>query len=293
MKAMSAECTICRQPAVPNGTKKGHALHKCTQCGHLFFWPLPEDTISIYTGDYFQGAKEGFGYQDYDADKEVMTSTFLHYLDLIQKQNPPQGPLLDVGAATGFFLNLARQRDWQVAGVEPSDAAASIGRSKQLDVRTGTLDQELGWGAESFAVITMWDVIEHLRDPHHVLQNVSGLLKTGGILAINTPDASSILSRVLGTNWHLVIPYEHLNLFSCQSLAIALRAHGFEPILVTRIGKKFTLPYVMSTLAHWQGIHLWQWIADWSKRQSWHASGIPINLFDNVFVLARKQSADK
>lgn len=290
---MSEQCTICRQPAAFHGRKKGHALYKCTQCGHVFFWPLPEDTLAIYTEDYFQGAKQGFGYQNYDSDKEVMTSAFFQYLDLIEKHNPPPGQLLDVGAATGFFLNLARQRNWPVAGVEPSDAAAAIGRSKQLDVRTGTLDQDLGWGPETFAVITMWDVIEHLRDPHPVLQKVSALLKPGGLLAINTPDSSSLLSRILGTSWHLVIPYEHLNLFSRRSLDIALRAQQMEPLLVTRIGKKFTLPYVLSTLAHWQGLHFWQTAAGWVERRSWHATGVPINLFDNIFVLARKKGAPR
>ena len=289
VQLMSVECPICGARARDAGNKEGHALHRCTGCRHLFFWPQPERTDHIYNKDYFTGAGGGFGYKDYDRDKAPMVGTFHEYLDRIGAANPPEGRMLDIGAATGFFLNLARERGWKVAGVEVSAAASEMARAKGLDVRTGILEEDHGWTDGEFSAITMWDVIEHMPDPHRTMAEVSRLLRPGGLVAINTPDSGSLLSRALGPRWHLVIPYEHLNLFTRQSLENLLSRHGLEVLDVRCIGKKFTVQYVLNTLAAWQRLGVWKRLAAASERLRVHELGLRINLHDNVFVLARKR----
>ena len=73
----------------------------------LFVYPLPQ-SIDVYDEAYFLGAERGFGYVDYDVDKEPMVPTFLKYLELIKKSGHKKGKILDVGAATGFFLKIAK-----------------------------------------------------------------------------------------------------------------------------------------------------------------------------------------
>ncbi len=253
---------------------------------------MPENPTAVYEGDYFTGASQGFGYTDYDTDKQPMIPTFKTYLRRIDHYagSGAGKRILDVGAATGFFLNLAREEGWQTSGIEPSDSAAQIARNKNLDVKTGILLPET-FPSGYFDAITLWDVIEHLPDPKATLGIVHDLLKPGGVLAINTPDASSTWSWLMGKKWHLLCPPEHLSLFTKTAMERLLQASGFELLERDKIGKKFTLQYIAQTLAHWRKSQFWE-----SAARRLHASAvgdwsIPINLRDNVFLVARKVSA--
>lgn len=271
------------------GTKSGFHLHRCPGCGFLFVHPLPESPLTIYSEDYFAGASGGHGYVEYDRDKQVMIPSFERYLDAIEKAYGKKGKMLDIGAATGFFLDIARKRGWETAGIEPSDHAAGLGRAKGIDVRTGTLDTYEA-PEHSFDAVTLWDVIEHVPDPRETLRQVQRLLRPGGIIALNTPDADSLWARTLGMRWHLIVPPEHLHLFGTRSLRRLLTESGFEHLLTSKIGKTFTVQYVFHTLAHWQKLGIWSALAGHFTRNPLGKVGLPINLRDNVFMLGRGRS---
>lgn len=284
----SAICFVCNAKAAALGSKSGFDLHRCPRCGFLFVHPLPESSLDIYTEDYFAGASGGHGYVEYDRDKQAMIPSFERYLDLIEKAYGKKGRMLDIGAATGFFLDLARKRGWESVGVEPSDHAASLGRGKGIDVRTGTLDT-FEAPDHSFDVITLWDVIEHVPDPRETLRQARRLLRPGGIIAINTPDADSLWARVMGMQWHLVVPPEHLHLFGTRSLHRMLAETEFDCLMTSKIGKTFTVQYVFHTLAHWQKLGIWQTLAEQLTGNPIGKIGLPINLRDNVFLLGRSR----
>ena len=284
----AAGCLVCGSIAAPVGDKSGYEFHRCRECGLLFVWPLPEGNLEIYSEDYFAGARNGFGYVDYDQDKSAMADTFESYLDMLARRHPQLGDLLDVGAATGFFLELARSRGWKTCGVEPSRYASQVASQKNLTVHQGVVE-DLNLPDASFDVITMWDVIEHVKDPDESLKAASRLLRPAGTLALNTPDAGSLLARLLGLKWHLVVPPEHLVLFGQESLRRLLRANGFTVTALHRIGKRFSIQYVLQTLARWQGLSVWHKAAGLSRRWGFGNWGIPINLRDNMFVLAVKK----
>ncbi len=216
-----------------------------------------------------------------------MASTFESYLDVLTTETGAVGDLLDVGAATGFFLDLAQNRGWRCVGVEPSAFAVREAASKGLNVREGVIE-ELDAPDGSFDVVTMWDVVEHVRDPRAALGAAHRLLRPGGVLAINTPDSGSVLARVLGLRWHLVVPPEHLVLFHQKSLRLLLDEQHFRVSSMKRIGKRFTVQYVLQTLARWQGLGLWWRAAELSRQTRVGELGVSINLRDNVFVLARR-----
>lgn len=281
-------CPLCTSAARPAGTRAGYTFHRCTNCLLLFVWPVPSDTLRIYSDDYFQGATSGFGYVDYDSDKMPMERTFQTYLDRLEALLPSgRRSLFDIGAATGFFLTLARDRGWDVKGVEPSEFAAARAREKGLDVQTGIFDNcDVDPG--SLDAVTMWDVIEHLPDPRAALQLIHQRLRPGGILAINTPDSGSVIASLLGLRWPLVVPPEHLMLFHRRSLRYLLESESFAITGMETLGKRFTLQYVTSVLAHGQGNCLWQ-VSKLLRRSSLGQLGISINLRDNVTVFARSK----
>lgn len=274
-------------------SKDGFSLYRCAGCGHGSIRPLPPDMSGIYTQEYFTGADSGFGYVDYDRDKEPMrpllTQSLVRAERLLGADDKTQkGNLLDVGAATGFFLGVARARGWNVRGVEISDFAAGIARGKGIDVTTGTL-AGLEIPPRSFDLITFWDVIEHVRDPLEELRRATELLVPGGVLLMTTPDWDSRYARLLGKRWHAIVPPEHIHYFTRASMRLLLDKAGLQEIDIYGPAKSFTLAYVFQTLSRWQGPFVWGRAARFLKRHPTLGElHLPIPLRDNILVLARK-----
>ncbi|MDK1030770.1 MAG: class I SAM-dependent methyltransferase [Planctomycetia bacterium] len=104
------------------------------------------------------------------------------------QSHPQKGDrLLDVGCGVGGFLTICRE-----AGLDVSQQAVDLARDILPDVpiHCGTL-AEAPWPALTFTAITIWEVIEHVEDPLATICAAEKLLKTGGVLAISTPDWGS------------------------------------------------------------------------------------------------------
>ena len=287
-KGNNPKCGCCESGNVKFFVRKNSCdLFKCKDCGLIFVWPLPQNFKGIYSADYFKGATDGYGYADYEKDKMDTSSIFEIYLDKIESVALERGNLLDVGAATGVFMSAAERRGWKTSGVELSSFAAERAREKGLDVISGTT-ADLTEKNNFFDVVTYLDVFEHITNPKKEVEIICGLLKRGGLLVINTPDSNSLFGRICGRYWHLLIPPEHLYIFSNQNLKKLLVDNGFEIILSDKIGKWFTLRYVVQILANWQKIFIWKWLAGILKKRAIGQLAVPINLKDNMFIIAKK-----
>jgi len=286
--AQKVKCPACGCADAYHFTvKNGYRLHRSQKCGLVFVWPTPSNTTSVYDEDYFHGATHGFGYADYDRDKEPQRKTMGKYLDVIAAYCSGVR-LLDVGAAQGNFLQLAAKRGWKIQGVEISEYAVAVARQRGMPVIGGTVHHsDLQPG--SFDVVTLWDVLEHLPDPIRDILMIHALLKPGGIIAINTPDSGSWWARFWGSHWHMIVPPEHLNLFSVSALSIILENSGFKIEKVAKIGKSFSVPYILSVLHGWTGKRFLATMSAWSSRMWLRRVAFPINLRDNMFFIARKQ----
>lgn len=280
-------CKNCGGESSLWGEKRGYKLYECSTCGLIFVFPLPNPE-SVYTQDYFTGAKGGFGYVDYDGDKEPMVPVFNKYLDLLKKFGKSGGNLFDIGAATGFFIKIAQKRGFNVSGVEFSDHAAGMGRRDGLDIKTGDM-MSLSLPGDSFDVVTMLDVLEHMTEPFEELLEVKRILKKGGLVVVNSPNGQSILSKILKTKWHLVLPPEHLFYFSPKNLALFMEKNGFKMIYNKPIHKSFTLKYCFIMMYKWQKLSIWLRISELLSKGFLAKISIPIPTYDNFFVIFRKE----
>lgn len=286
-KKTSPSCVGCGDTNAVSFLRKNNCeIYKCLKCGLLFVWPQ-RNFQDIYAPDYFNGASQGFGYVNYEQDKQMTKEIFNSYLNEIEAVRNIKDTILDVGAATGVFLECARSRGWQTEGVELSDYAVEKAREKGLNVARGTI-VDLADKENYFGVITYLDVLEHLPDARSELKMARKLLKDGGILVINTPDAGSFFSRICGRHWHLFTPPEHLIFFNSANLKKMLEEENFKVLLIEKIGKRFTLRYIFQTLANNQNFFIWQWLAGFFKKSSLGKLAIPLNLRDNIFVVAQK-----
>lgn len=254
----------------------------------IFVSPVPTDTAAIYSGQYFSGGEQGFGYAHYDEDFGVGNPTFTTYLKIINRFTPGKGHLLDVGAATGTFLLTAKNHGWDVAGIEISAAAATSAREKGLSVTTGTIEDQPP-ESKKYDVITMWDVLEHVRHPETTVQAISRSLKPGGLFVLNLPDAGSFTAKLFSKWWPLIVPPEHLHLFSRKSLTTLLERHGFSIIETKHLGKKFRLAYILQVMYTMRYQKIWARLAAWVRTTPLDRVAIPLNLRDNLFVVAKYQ----
>lgn len=280
------KCPLCSGGVENWGEKNSYFLYKCRLCSLIFVYPTV-DPSSIYSQDYFSGATDGFGYVDYDADKEPMIPTFNKYIDLFKKYGKEKGSLFDIGAATGFFLKIAQNRGYSVSGVEMSDHAAGEARKAGLDVKSGDM-MSMTLSNEAFDIVTMLDVLEHMTDPLNELLEVKRILKKGGLLAINAPNGESLLSKILKSKWHLVVPPEHIFYFSPKNLSQFLEKNGFTVLYSGNIGKRFTLKYIFKILYKWQKLSIWNYLSNFFSKGWFSKLYIPINLHDNFFMIIKK-----
>jgi 2-polyprenyl-3-methyl-5-hydroxy-6-metoxy-1,4-benzoquinol methylase len=141
--------------------------------------------------------------------------------------------LLDVGAATGMFVDVARHAFDEAIGIEPDPITSGQARAAGLDVRTGTLE---GFDGDPFDAITMLHVIEHLDSPQATLKRVAELLAPGGAVLIETPTIDNVWFKLAPRRWRQLIP-DHYFFFSRRTLEQLLRACGLEPIEHEKVGR--------------------------------------------------------
>jgi 2-polyprenyl-3-methyl-5-hydroxy-6-metoxy-1,4-benzoquinol methylase len=118
-------------------------------------------------------------------------------LNLINSLQSNKGKILDIGAGTGDFLSVAKKDGWQTIGVEPSEKAKAIAKSKGVTFveLTSELDNN------SFDVISMWHVLEHVPDIDNQIKELKRLLKPNGTLIIAVPNFKSFDAKHYGKFW--------------------------------------------------------------------------------------------
>lgn len=159
-------------------------------------------------------------------------------LNLINSQQPNKGSILDIGAGTGEFLSVARQDGWKTIGVEPSDKAKAIAKSKGVSFVEQTSELE----SHSFDVISMWHVLEHVPDLNQQIKELKRLLKPNGTLIIAVPNFKSFDAKHYGKFWAAYDVPIHFWHFS--KTAIKKLFHKEEMQLVKILPMKFDSFYV-------------------------------------------------
>ena len=105
--------------------------------------------------------------------------------------------MLDIGCASGYFLDIAQKNGWQIDGIELSqDLAKQAEALLNIQIYSLTLE-EVNFASNYFDVVSMFDVLEHLSDPAKTLEEISRIMKPGGILVVNFPAIDSIFAKIL------------------------------------------------------------------------------------------------
>jgi SAM-dependent methyltransferase len=191
--ASGKECLICSQPMKP--TSSALPLLSCERCQLFATWPPPsvDDSSSdifdlSYSGERSRRRKQWF----YEARQRLAWI----------ESWAPEGILLEVGSATGEFVEEAAAAGYEAIGVEPSKWAADIAQRTSADVLCGNLAD---WAVEyaGFTVdgVAMFHVLEHIEEPVELLEQCRSVLAGDGKLFIEVPNASSGAAKSLDPSW--------------------------------------------------------------------------------------------
>lgn len=281
-------CEICREGECAPALKKGETeILACTNCG-VRLW-VPDACFSaesLYQDGYFSSPEAGAGYDDYAGLEASLRFNFAGRLSLLP--NPAAGDrLLDLGAAYGFAADEAQRAGWRAFGLEVSHSVAGRAARVIPGRVVAANGLALPFADATFAIVTLWDVIEHLRDPHSAVAEIARVLRPGGRLVLTTGDVHSFVARVSGKRWHLYTLPEHLFFYTRQGLRRLLEAHGLSVESIRAEGARYTLGYLVERLS--------KSLFGWDARGSFGETklgrlAVPVNLFDIVTVQAVRRS---
>ena len=159
-------------------------------------------------------------------------------LNLINKLSKNKGLLLDIGAGTGDFLNVAQNNGWQTVGTEPSQKAKNIALKKGVTFVENTKELQ----NNSIDVITMWHVLEHVPELEAQILELKRLLKTNGTLLVAVPNFKSFDAKHYGKFWAAYDVPIHFWHFSKQSIKLLFQKQDMRLLQV--IPMKFDSYYV-------------------------------------------------
>lgn len=213
---------------------------ECSKCQLVYLNPRLQENLIV--DSYAEGEDLTFILQD-----AMRIRTFRKSLRKILDTfsiTSDRKKVLDVGCAGGAFLRAAGMEGLRVTGIEPSKWLGEYGRREYgLDIRTGVLEGQ-DFPEKSFDIITMWDVIEHVPNPHRDLKHIHTLLKDEGIFIVNYPDFGSFPAMFLGRRWPFLLSV-HLVYYTPSTIKKQLALAGFQIIDLKKHWQILELGYIL------------------------------------------------
>ncbi|MCL6524540.1 MAG: class I SAM-dependent methyltransferase [Thermoflavifilum sp.] len=235
-------CPICfseqiaLQDNIPDHaiSKKYFEVWKCNQCNGFFTQDIPDESAidAYYQSDQYvshSDTRKGLLFTAYHLARKISMQLKYRWINRAMRRYasfslPRPTRLLDIGCGTGTFLHFMQQKGWHVNGVEPSATARNIARNK-YQLQLDTPDQLPYFPAQSFALITLWHVLEHIHELHDTLSQVRHLLHPGGLLMIAVPNANARDRQLYGSYWAAYDVPRHLYHFTPASMEYLLNMH--------------------------------------------------------------------
>lgn len=215
---------------------------ECIKCGLVFVNPrLTQNEINhLYDENYFRG--KGFDRSiEYKKEFEEksgkidLTDWDISTIRELLQTNSEMPKLLDAGCGMGLFLWKAKQKGFDVEGLELSSYASEFVKSKGIGVQNKSI-YEAKLTPNSYDAIVMKEVIEHLPDPMKALQINHKALKPGGVLFITTGNYNCPERKLRGKDWFYFMPAGHIYIFSNRTIKQYLKKTGFTKIIATNQG---------------------------------------------------------
>ncbi len=215
----ATDCTVSHQQFI---------VCECVTCSLRFTQDIPEQEA---IGQFYQSnqyishsdTKEGTIYKLYHWVRSI---TLTLKRRLVEKNaSVTKGTLLDIGSGTGAFLHTMQKAGWSVTGLEP-DAAAREKSAALYGISPDSPDQLFALKSNTYDVVSMWHVLEHVHQLHAYIEQIKMILKQNGKLLIAVPNYTSFDASYYKDHWAAYDVPRHLYHFSPKSMRRLLQQHG-------------------------------------------------------------------
>lgn len=209
-------------------TQEEFELHLDSDLEMLVTHPQPKDIALYYNSE---------GYISHTDSKTSFTDKLYHLakqysikkkLQLIGNQVINPKTLLDFGAGTGDFLVAAKRKNFIIKGIEPNKRARVNAAQKGIPLYKDAKEIQ----NETFDVITLWHVLEHLPSLDSQVEQLKTLLDANGILVIAVPNYRSYDAKHYGSYWAAYDVPRHLWHFSKTSMVRLFDKHNMEVVSI-------------------------------------------------------------
>lgn len=242
-------CPICGKEEFKNFlvvtdnavSKESFVIVECENCSFKFTNPRPDsDSISQYyeSEEYIShsNVKTGIINRAYHVVRSITTK---QKVELINRQAPAKGSILDYGCGTGTFLTACKKDGWEIRGVEPNIKAREVATTETGEIIAASLSDIEG---EKFEVITLWHVLEHIHTLNETMAQLLECLQDDGTLIIAVPNADSHDAQEYKENWAAYDVPRHLYHFTQSTMKRFLKKH--KMVLEEVLPMKFDAYYV-------------------------------------------------
>lgn len=201
-----------------------YSFSNCPKCNLIYQNPQPisEDVEVRYDDQYFN--------YEINNEESFLNLMLLGLKDIgfvPSKVQDGSKKILDIGCATGLFLSHMKKMGWKTYGIEVCKEACEYGNNvRGVNIFHGILS-EASFSKDTFDVIHLSHVIEHINDPKVFLKDVYKMLKPGGFIYCTTPNVDGLQAKWFKGRWRSAIA-DHLVLFSVKTLNRILKDVGFE-----------------------------------------------------------------
>ncbi len=212
-----------------HGIKGDFSLVRCKQCGLIYLNPRPSSAeLNKYYPDDYHPFTVGMVGSARTLQAMISDRGITQKVNFVNHLIGLKGQGLDVGCATGEFIDRMSKSGWEMTGLEPSEYASRLAMERyRVKVITNSLEKcRLPVG--KYDLVTLWDVLEHLQDPRAGLLKIRKSMKAGGWLVLSIPNIRSWDGRFWGKYWLGWDIPRHLTLYGFDSIRQLLNQSGFE-----------------------------------------------------------------
>jgi 2-polyprenyl-3-methyl-5-hydroxy-6-metoxy-1,4-benzoquinol methylase len=208
-------------------SQESFVIVSCENCGFKFTNPRPDpESIGKYyeSEEYISHSNTSKGIIN-KAYQIVRSIAVKDKVELVNSLSP-KGKMLDYGCGTGFFLLACQKDGWEVEGFEPNDLA-----NKQASETLGKPVEKVSldkFTPQSFEIITLWHVLEHVHTLNETFQKLLTLLKPNGVIVVAVPNADSLDAQKYKENWAAYDVPRHLYHFNQATMKRFMKKHKLE-----------------------------------------------------------------
>lgn len=225
----SVNCYLCGTRREPRRIPVAFGMHamvaECPACRLAFQTPRPSAEASLAYMNWRWRSSDA-----YVGDRAKQLRRAEQQMKIVRGFFDRPARLMDFGAGSGAFVRAARDEGWNADGIEQSVSARERA-GKFFDVKLGE-----DWGEGLYDVVTLWDVVEHLRDPRALLAAVGERLSPGGLIFVETGNFENWTRLEQKERWGLYL-FDHQYYFTPASLQRVMREAGYEDFRLAESGR--------------------------------------------------------